>query len=126
MSTPSRTTLYDEVAEASTSLITATIQDESGAVLPDTSLTTLTLTLFDEATDAVINAQSGTDILNANNGTVDGAGLLTMLLQATDNPIVTVGRPDPIEWHVALFEWTYGTKSGKHEVAFPVRNLTKV
>lgn len=110
------------VKERSTQKYTATIKDEADAAIAGTSLTTLTLTLYDEETGTILNGRDDQNVLNANNVTVDGAGLLTWTMQPLDNQIVTTALAQ--ERHLALFEWTYaaGAKSGYHEIAFVVIN----
>ena len=114
------------VAEQTTRRYTATIQDETGAAIPAASLTTLKLTLYDRATGAVINTRDDQNVLNANDVTVDGNGLLTWTMKPADNPILNDALAQ--EHHVALFEFTYasGAKRGQHEVDFVVRNASKV
>ena len=137
--------------EGTTAQITGIIQDETGAGIAAASLTTLKLTLYDLATDAIINSRTAQDVKNTNGGSVDASGNLTMVLTPADNVILgsastskALGdlmaargsQPLPlggkarsqVETHVALFEFTYssGTKAGKTEVFLDVLNLNKV
>lgn len=130
-----RTVLMDRagqmlhVAERSTVHITAMLQDETGAAIPALVLTTLTLTLYvrDTAALTIINGVDGSNILNANQGTVHPtSGLLTLVLTPADNQIIN--STSEIEWHRALIQATYnaGAKAMRYEIDFPVRNLNKV
>lgn len=112
--------------ERITARYTATVKDETGIAIPAASLTTLTLTLYNRADGSIINSRNAQDVLNANNVTVDSAGLITWTMQPADNPIVDDTRE--IERHVALWVWTYssGTKTGRHETEFDVENFAKV
>ena len=129
MPTTPRTVLTDVIPERTTQKFTAVIKDENGAAIPAASLTTLTLTLYalDGAqAGTVINSVDDMNILNANRGTVDGSGNLTLLFVPNDMAILDATLLE--ERHVALIEWTYasGAKSGRHEIQFRVKNLDKV
>ena len=119
------TTADDEVAEGTSCVLSFVVQDEDGVALADTDLTTLTVTLYNKATGAIINSRTDVDILNDNNGTVDGSGNGTWKALPADNPILATGRSR--EEHVAYFEWTWnaGADAGGHEVIFTVVNLLK-
>lgn len=117
------------VAERTSLRFTATLVDETGAAIPASGLTTLTLTLYarDLAGLDIINGVNGTNINNTGRGTVHAtSGLLTVVLDPADNQIVD-GAAD-LEWHRALIQGTYnsGAKGFKHEIEYPVRNLNKV
>lgn len=119
-----RTVLSDRVPERSTYVLTATVEDHAGTPLGPTSLATLTLLLFDAASGTVINSVNRVNILNAGRGTLTSGGVLTLALEPLDNQLVDASRSE--EAHVALVEWTYGAKEGRHEIVFFVTNLTKV
>ena len=129
MPTTPRTVLTDVLPEQTTQRITYGIKDETGTAIPASALTTLTLTLYalDGAqAGTVINSVDDMNILNANRGTVDGSGNLTLLLQPADLAILDTALLE--ERHIALVEWTYaaGAKSGRHEIEHRVGNLTRV
>ncbi len=119
--------------EATSAKLTATIQDESEAVIPAASLSSLTLLLYDQTTEldspgttgAVINSRNRQNILNANGCTVSTGGLMTLTLTPADNVIVNTGKSS--ERHVALIEYTYaaGLKAGKEEILVDVYNLSR-
>lgn len=120
-----RTVLTDQIAEKSIGIITALVTDENGIAISSANLTTLTLTLYEKATKAIVNTRSAQNVLNANNVTVDTSGNLTWNMQSADNAIIGAAT---IESHVALFEWTWssGTKYGKYEIEYPIKNLYSV
>lgn len=118
-----------KVREKCTAVYTATIKDENGVALASASLTTLTLTLYDQASGTIINSRDAQDILNTHNVTVSALGVLVWTMQPADNAIVgTSVAAGYRERHVALFQWTWsaGTKAGKYEVLIDVEQLVKV
>jgi hypothetical protein len=117
-----QTIVTDEITEGATAILVFTIQDEDGVAIPGSSLDTCTLTLYDQRSRTVINAQTDTDI----KALVDESGVASVELEPADTAIVNQRRA--LEAHVALIEWSYdgGTKAGKHEILHTVRNLAKV
>lgn len=128
-----QTTQPFHARESSSAKLTATIQDEAEAAIPAASLSTLTLTLYDQTTElanpgtttAIINSRYAQDILNANGCTVSTGGVMTMTFTPADNIIVNTGKSS--ERHVALLEYTYaaGLKAGKQEVLIDVWNYSR-
>ena len=115
-----------EVKERQTTRITGTLYDDEGDPIPGSTLTTLTLTVYDNdfAQTVIVNARN---ILNANDGTVDEDGQVAVLLSPADMLIRTASLP--YERHTCLFEWTWGSdpvKTGAEELVLVVRNLAKV
>ena len=116
-----------EILEDSSGEIQGTLTEEDGvAPIPGGTLTTLTLTLYaDDAAQTIINGRNAQDILNANGGTVNGAGVLTLTLAPADNAILDTDLP--YERHIALLQWAWGVgKQGKFDLVLIVRNLSKV
>lgn len=128
-----QTTQPFQVRESTSSQLTATLKDEAEVAIPAVNLSTLTLMLYDQTTEtenpgttgAIINNRNRQDILNANGGTVDANGLLTMVFEPADNVIINTGVIE--ERHVALLEYTYaaGLKAGKEEVLIDVFNYSR-
>lgn len=122
------------VLEKTTQQYTASFLDETGVAIPATTLNSLSLTLYDRTTGAIINNRNQQNALNANNVIVSSSGGLTWTMQPADNPILVDGNAQ--ELHFALWEWTYGNsggssggagpKAGKAQAAFSVVNITKV
>jgi hypothetical protein len=119
MSSPIQPT-HAYVAERNRLFFTAEVRDETGALIPGSSLATLTLTLYlygDPKT--IINSRSAQSVKNANGGTTyDTIQTWTdednvahefnfkMVFSAEDNAHVGAY---PAERHVAVFRWTYDT-----------------
>lgn len=113
------------VQEKETTKFTATITDEAGAVLASASISALTLTLYDHASGDIINSRNAQDVKDTNNVTIHAtSGLMTWTSVANDH--VMSDTTKEYELHVALFEWTFSSKTGRHEILMLVRNLTKV
>ncbi len=121
-----RTTLSAIFAEGKTAKITAVIKDEDGIGIDVANLDTVTLTLFNDRSKAIINSRNQSNIKNTGGGTIDSSGNLTLVLGAADMAILATSND--AERHVAFIEWTYsaGAKFGGHEIAFTVANLAKV
>jgi len=120
------TTLSTHVSEKSTSLLSWVFKDHAGVAVSSANLTTVTVTLYDKATAAIINSRDGQSILNVNGGTADTSGNGTLKLGPNDNVIVTAARKQEV--HVALIQFTYnsGVDAGREELEFTVYNLSKV
>jgi hypothetical protein len=118
---------FTQVAkEKTTQKLTAVIKDETGAIIPGASLSTLTVTLYDTATNAIINSRNNQSILGANGGSVDSSGNLAWIMDPADNVILNDALAQEI--HVALLVWTYaaGAKRGEYEIALIVPNTVRV
>lgn len=115
-----RTAFTTRIPEQSSARYTAVLKDETGAVVPGSHLTTLTLEIRDEATGTIILAKQS--ILNVNRGAVDESGNLTVTFRSSDSAMVSEASVE--ETHIALVEWTSGVLSGAHEVAIYVTNMT--
>jgi hypothetical protein len=101
---------------------TAQLVDQTGAPVPSSALTTLTLTLYDAVTGTVINGRTAQNVLNANGVTVDSLGNLVWTLTPADVPIITAALA--IETHIAVWQATWGLASAcTHEVSLPVRRV---
>lgn len=120
------------IPEKSTSLLSFTVKDEEGNAIAGSSLTTLTVKLYNDRNKNPINGRDGTDILGVNGGSVDANGLGVWKMEELDNQIMQDGPTT--EDHTALFKWTYNTgggtpptvDTGYHQVRLRVKNLAKV
>jgi len=124
-----QTVLTAKIPERTTPKITAVIKDENGVAIPDTSLDTLTLDLYNMSDDpvfAVINSRTAQNVLNANDVTVDTSGILVWQMVTADNAIIDATLKT--EKHRAVFNWTYssGIKTGRHIIDLTVVNLEKI
>ena len=95
-------------------IFTGTLLDVAGVAIPLTSIVSLTLTLTDAKTGAVVNSRNAQNVLNANNVTVNATtGAMQWLVQVADTALYDTSSS--IEDHVAKFVWTYETnKVGIH------------
>lgn len=123
-----RETLKDIVAERTSRRITAQLTDEALFDLAKINIQSLTMTLYapNAQGEPIINANNAVNILDANQGTVSADGLIVVTLAPDDNQILDDTLD--LELHRMLIVWTFdsGSKTGRHEVDFYVRNLTKV
>lgn len=104
--------------QGTTSLITETFTDETGN--PIASFDALTLTLYDNDSDGIINTREGIAIASWGGSSGFTAGTLTVLLGPADNAILGDGAPiSGFEMHTLLVEGTYNTAS-KVKVEIPI------
>jgi hypothetical protein len=114
------------IDERTTPVYTATIKDADGVPIPLNQITSLTMTLFDNATGSIINARDDQDILNTNGVVVEEtSGKLIWNMSEQDTAI---GNDASFyESRIGQFVWTYGSgKRGTHEILFTIRNLEKI
>lgn len=116
------------VYEGTTASYSATVTDENGDAVGSGSLTTLTLTLYDDRTGQIINGRNAQNVLNTNGVTVSAAGALVWTIAKDDNVILHGSDYSSYEDHYAIFHWTWdsGSKSGRHVVKLRVKNLKNV
>lgn len=120
-----KTIISSSLPEKKTVKITAVLKDESNAIISGSSLSSLTLTLYNKKDLTIINSRNKSNILNVNAGTVDDSGNLTLVLSSDD--MIIVHTVNSQETHIALIEWTYGANmAGGHEIEFTVDNLNYV
>lgn len=112
------------VYEATTAIYTAQIVGNDGVTpLPLATLSALTLSLYvikGDGTIAYVNGRNAQNVLNANNVTVDANGLISWTVQTADTTLV---EALPFERHIAVFQWTWPSGTGKHQIALIVQNL---
>lgn len=121
-------TIVIRVNEKTTFLYTGTLVDENGVSLGPIDMSTLTVTLYDQDTGAIINGRNNQNALNANNFvlTANASGNLTWDSLPADSPIINLAKETEV--HIALLQWTFatGTKAGRKEIAIRVVNLNLV
>lgn len=96
------------VNEQNPVLFSGTLTKETGLPVPLVDLSTLTLTLYDQVTDAIINSRDDQSILNANGGTFHAtSGAFALTLGPSDNVILGAPATGQAETHIALIEATW-------------------
>jgi len=113
--------LAQPVASGATAVYTTQFLDENGVPIPAADLLTLTLSITDPGTGAIVNGADQVNILNTGRGAVDAQGNLTLSLLSDDTLITGTLRGV----RSLVFEWTWGAnRTGKHEVVFPIMALS--
>ena len=100
------------VNEGNVMQIAGVLVDQDDTPVPLAAIGTMTLTLYDWATDTVINSRLDQSVLNVNGGTLHPtSGAFTLRLGGADNPILTPAglAPGQTETHVALLEATWSS-----------------
>ncbi len=116
------------VPARATAVYTAKIVDQNGNGIPDGSLETLVLSIYDVVTKAIVNGIEDVDILNAGRGVVDTSGNLTLTLEPGDTAILA---SSPIvgftQERSLVLDWTYngGNATGRHQVNFFILPLAE-
>jgi hypothetical protein len=108
----------------STGVYIAQLLDAYGNPIPGTALTSLTLTIVDVLSGAVVNGVQQQNILNTDRGTIDQQGNLTILLEVGDMTITDPAAPR-IQRSLVL-DWTYngGASAGRHQANFTLMQLS--
>jgi hypothetical protein len=124
---PHETIWPEKLAENGSARVAFVVRDETDA--SPTTLTTLTLTLYNRTTGAILNSKDATSILNTGGGTYtyDGAtGTVEYQMTPADNALEDPSQRQEV--HLALFQWTYGggAKQGWHRVVLTVVGDPKV
>ena len=115
------------INEYTTALYTSDpILDETGTVVPGTSLYTATLTLYDERTKTIINSRNAQNVNQTNGVAISAAGVVTWTMAPADSPIINDKLPQ--EAHVAVFDfrWDSGVSRCLHEFKILVKNVSMV
>lgn len=119
-----RTLIPDPKSAGTTLEYKCQLQDESGTPIPAAQLSTLTLSLLDTYSRAIVNAVSDVNILNTGRGEVDSSGNVVVTLTPVDTAMLIAG--DAQEFRSLVLVWTYasGAKKGDHEVVFILTALS--
>ena len=106
--------------------LTGTLKDASQTTLA--SVSTFTITLFDQATSAIINSRKDQDVNNVNGGTVV-AGEYTIEMDANDTASVGDIEAGETQVRVARLTFTYNdgdsVRTGIEEFTFKVEALAE-
>lgn len=114
----------DPIPAGATVLYQATFKDETGKPIGRSALTSITLTIVDTVSKAIINGVQDTDILNNDRGTVDDNGNLVIIFQEADMALLNAA--DTLEERSLIIIWTYngGSRKGLHQVDFQIQALS--
>ena len=125
-------TTFDGITEGSSSRYTATLVGPDGTTPVDGGLLTKAeLTLFDLASDTIINSRNAQDVkagtpsVPVHGVSFDSTGHLVWQMSAADNPMI---GSDELERHVAIFrlEWTDANNVAQrldHQVEFLITRI---
>ena len=119
------------VQEGESCNLVFTPTDIVGAAILKANLVTLTITVFDLTTSAVVNSRNAQNVIDANNGTVDTAGVLTMRLQPADTVIVGTVADGAKQVRSVQLVWTFNdgvaVRTGKSDpLGFEIQKLAAV
>lgn len=114
-----------EVEEQETARWTIELVSHTGDAIPDVSVESAVLSLYDSRTGGIINSLDGADCLNTGRGTL-ASSLLTILFEPADNAIVYTGlTPRTMERHTAQVVVTYDSgKILRKEIDIFVKQMT--
>jgi len=104
------------VNERTSAQYTATITDETGAVVPGSTLSAALLTFYDLKTKTIINSRNAQNVNQTNGVSISEAGVVTWVLTPADNPIVNVLSHQTQETHIGVFDfrWDAGASRVVH------------
>lgn len=122
--------ILSEIDEGTTRVYSSVLKDENNVALTGLPFTGVRLSYYNRLTEAIINNRSNQNALNANNVTIDAAGLLIWKLQEAD-VILTDGATVPAIVRCRaefVVEWNDSTgtpRQTSHEIEIPIRRLVK-
>ena len=112
------------VQEQTTPVYEATMVDENTVPIPGGSLLSLTLTVYEVSTAAIVNSRQDQNVLQTNGVHVDSSGVLRWILGLADTTILVIGGSQ--ETHRAQFTFTWnpgdGVRTARHQVDIVVEN----
>lgn len=102
---------------------TAQLVDLHGNPLSGDAISSLTLTLADSKTGAIINSVEDQPVLNVNRGAVTEDGHVEIILTPQDTMISGNNRV----WRSIILQWAWSGSSlrGRHEARFPIVPLAR-
>jgi hypothetical protein len=108
-----RTIFADGKPAGTTIVYKAQVVDENKVPIAAASLGSMTLSLIDAASKAIVNSVNKAPILNAGRGTVDAGGNLQLTLTPADTALLVAS--DDQEIRTLVIDWTYsgGSKTGR-------------
>lgn len=111
------------IPPGSTPVYTTQLLDPAGNPIPAAALNTLTLTICNTSTRAIVNSCKDVSILNTGRGTVDASGNVTVTLLAADTALQAAA--DQFEYRSLVLNWTFnsGQGVGEHQVNLLIQGL---
>lgn len=111
------------VDERSTWVYTKALTDERGQALASSGIATVTLTVYDAASKAIVNAIDHVNVKNTGRGALTAEGVLTLTLAPADTVLLLATTR--VEPRRLLIQWTWaaGAKAKSHEVEWLVRKV---
>lgn len=119
------------VQEGESCNLVFTPTDVVGAAIVKANLITLKFTLFDLTTSSVVNSRNDQSVIDANQGAVDTAGVLTMRLGPLDTVIVGTNAAGSKQVRCVQLNWTFNdgvaVRTGKSDpTGFEIQKLAAV
>lgn len=116
-----------EVLEGSTPQYSGVLTDENDAPVGSGALLASKMTLYSVSSGAIINGRNGQNILNANNVTISGAGVILWRLMEADTKIVDT-NPGVVVTHraVLVFDWLDAASTARQMVREISLRIVKV
>jgi hypothetical protein len=106
---------------------TITLRDEAGVVIGSTIMATMTMTLYDVDTGAIVNGVDGTvDVKNTRSCSLNTSGVFVLTLLPGDTAMLNTAHDHELRRALIEYTWpTTPTKSDALEVTVVIRNLQK-
>lgn len=122
-----RTVIKKPVPELSTFRYQTDLKkDDEATPLPEAEIDTLTLTISDLETGAIVNGVQDTPIKNTDRGTVDANGHLTVISQINDTAILDPSKNQEKRLLTFKVKYAGNARATNHEVLFTIPNMPKV
>jgi hypothetical protein len=106
----------DSCADGSTFVFEGKLQDQAGTAVGSAELQSLTLSVADTNTKAIINSVSALDILNTGRGRVDDQGNLAVTLLPADTALQDPNSSREYRSLIIDFVYNRGSSKGRHQV----------
>jgi hypothetical protein len=106
----------DSCADGSTFVFEGKLQDQAGTAVGSAELQSLTLSVADTNTKAIINSVSAVDILNTGRGRVDDQGNLAVTLLPADTALQDPNSSREYRSLIIDFVYNRGSSKGRHQV----------
>lgn len=129
----STTSSNGTVLQGTSCNLTGNVYDITGSPITLASLSTLTMSLYDNVTamtdpsSSIINSRDNVNIKNVSPGTVDSGGNYTIRLDALDNVIIGSTIVGQSEVHTVRLLWSWNdgveVRTGGQEFTFKVMAL---